>query len=145
MHHGVRIVRFVSHSEDRSDLCVRQRVLHSVVLAKILPLQRRVQVLELNTDASLAQQVLLGQIVVDLVLGLVQVILVVVVVVAVSALVVVSVPSLMVVSVPTLMVASVPIIMFVLAITFLVISITLGSNHRSHEEEEHEDPHAEEV
>jgi len=111
--HGVRaLVRLVRHSEDGSNFGVSQWVPQSVILAEVLPLQRRVQVLELNANATLAQQVLLGQVVVNLVLGLVQVVLVVVLVVVVRIIVV-----------PVVVV-----VMVILAVSsfFMVIIITSG-------------------
>lgn len=44
-----------------------------MILTKVLPFKRRIQVLELNADTILAQKVLFRKIVVNLMLGLVQV------------------------------------------------------------------------
>jgi len=54
-----------------------------MILTKVLPFKRRVQVLELNADTILAQKVFFRQIVVNLVLGLVQVMVLVMVVIVV--------------------------------------------------------------
>jgi len=72
------LVRLVLHSKDRSNLGVSQRMPEPMILSKVLPFQRRIQVLELNADSTLAQKVLFSQVVVNLVLGLVQVILIII-------------------------------------------------------------------
>jgi len=49
-----------------------------MILSKVLPFERRIQVFELNADSALAQEILLSQVIVNLVLGLVQVVLVII-------------------------------------------------------------------
>jgi len=107
-------VRLILHSKDRSNLGVCQGVLDSVILAKVLPFQRRVQVLELNADTTLAQKVLLGQVIVNLVLGLVQMILVIVFLIVVIVMVIIVVVIFLLVV----------IIMVIVVISAVVLSIS---------------------
>ena len=104
-------LRLVGESEDGSDGRVGERVADSVVLAQILVLEWRVQILELDPEPTLAQRVRFGQVVVQLELGGVQVILVIaVIIVAVMIIVVIAVMIVVVAAVMIVVIAAVMIV-----------------------------------
>jgi len=97
-----------------------------MILVQVLPLQRRIQVLELNANTPLAQSISLGQVIVNLVLGLEQVILVVVVIV----------------SVPTMVIVAVSVVMvFAVTIFMIILSVPFSRYSDNHKEEDPKRPH----